>query len=148
MMRHFRNITVKEISTLTCDSCGEQATLGDYTFHEFISISHTCGLGSIYGDGKQLSIDLCQQCFFGMCGDILTVIGPTYESSERLENHTRLRLAARDILLAKKITNKEEETIALKRVNVLWDAQHISAETNELYQLMDLVFTYQGISRD
>ena len=61
---------------------------------------------------------------------------------------TSLRLAARDILLAKKITNKEEETIALKRVNVLWDAQLISAEPNELYQLMDVVFTYQGISRD
>jgi len=46
------------------------------------------------------------------------------------------------------VHNKEEESIALKRVNVLWDAQQISAEPNELYQLMDLVFTYQGVSRD
>lgn len=54
----------------------------DYTFHEFITVNHHCGFSSMHGDGKELSIDLCQQCFFGMCGDILTVIGPTYESSE------------------------------------------------------------------
>ena len=148
MMKHYKNITVKEVSTLTCDSCGEQATQGDNTFHEFITVNHRCGFGSMHGDGKQLSIDLCQQCFFGMCGDILTVRGPTYERYERLDEHTKLRLAAQDILLAKKITNKAEEAVALKRVNVLWDAQHISAEPNELYQLMDLVFAYQGISRD
>jgi hypothetical protein len=55
------------------------------------------------------------------------------------------RLVAKDILLAKKVTSKEEEAIVLKRVALLWNAQHISAETNELYQLMDLIFIYKGI---
>jgi hypothetical protein len=54
-------------------------------------------------------------------------------------------LAAKDILLASKITNKEEVAIVLKSVELLWNAQHISAETNELYQLMDFIFIYKGI---
>jgi len=78
----------------------------------------------------------------------ITITEPAYGSDEVLDDNTMSRLAARNILLANKITNKEEETIALKRVNELWDAQHISAKPNELYQLIDLIFTYQGISRD
>ena len=159
-MKHFKEITVKEVSLLICDGCSEKVEPSDYTFHEFISVSHSCGYGSIHGDGKQFSIDLCQQCFADMCDDSLTITEPTYEDDEELDENTMSRLAARNILLAKKIhkneenhqkekiTNKEEEAIVLKRVNMLWDAQHISAEPNELYQLMDLVFAYQGISRD
>ena len=147
-MKHFKEITVKEVSLLICDGCSEKAEPSDYTFHEFISVSHSCGYGSIHGDGKQFSIDLCQQCFADMCDDSLTITEPTYEDDEELDENTMSRLAARNILLAKKITNKEEEAIVLKRVNMLWDAQHISAEPNELYQLMDLVFAYQGIIRD
>jgi len=146
-MKHFKETTVKEISLLICDGCSEKVKPSDYTFHEFISISHSCGYGSIHGDGKQFTIDLCQQCFADMCDDSLTITEPTYEDGEELDDNTMSRLAARDILLSKKITNKEEEAIVLKRVNLLWDAQHISAETNEMYQLMDLVFAYQGISR-
>jgi hypothetical protein len=148
MMKEFKNITVKEISLLICDGCSEKASPSDYTFHEFTSVSHSCGYGSIHGDGKQFTIDLCQQCFADMCDDSLTITEPTYERGDELDDNTMSRLAAKEILLAKKITNKEEESIALKRVNLLWDAQHISAEPNELYQLMDLVFAYQGVSRD
>jgi|TARA_R110002167_G_C12705808_1_gene654489 hypothetical protein len=147
-MKHFKETTVKEISLLICDGCSEKAEQSDYTFHEFISISHSCGYGSIHGDGKQFTIDLCQQCFADMCDDSLTITEPTYEDGEELDDNTMSRLAARDILFSKKITNKEEEAIVLKRVNLLWDAQHISAETNEMHLLMDLVFAYQGINRD
>jgi len=148
MMKEFKNITIKEISLLICDGCSEKAAPSDYTFHEFISVSHSCGYGSIHGDGKQFSIDLCQQCFADMCDDSLTITEPTYEDDEELDENTMSRIAARNILLAKKITNKEEEAIVLKRVNMLWDAQHISAEPNELCQLLDLINVYQGISRD
>ncbi|MEY8251852.1 MAG: hypothetical protein RPR91_05670 [Colwellia sp.] len=51
-------------------------------------------------------------------------------------------------MLVKKITNKEEKAIVLKRVNMLWGAQQISAENNELYQLMDFINVYKGTSRD
>jgi hypothetical protein len=73
-MKTFKTITTKELTTLICDSCGLQASIdGDYEFHEFISIAHLCGYDSVHGDGKQIDIDLCQQCFSDMCGDTLRV---------------------------------------------------------------------------
>lgn len=170
MMKHFKNITIKEVSKLTCDGCGEQATPSDFTFQEFISINQRCGYGSIHGDGNQFSIDLCQQCFADMCGDSLTVIEPNdekHEDKEVLEYHnifeaisqskkeasclkydSDLRIAARDILSANKITNQGELTVALKRVEQLWDAQYHSVEGNELHQLADLICDYEGKSWD
>jgi antitoxin CcdA len=85
MMKNFKNITIKEIPKIICDCCGEQATPSDYTFHEFISINQRCGYGSIHGDGNQLSIDLCQNCFANMCGDNLTVTEPNNEMHEDIE---------------------------------------------------------------
>lgn len=81
-MKNFKNITIKEIIKLTCDSCGEQATPSDYIFHEFITINKRCGYGSIHGDGSQLNIDLCQQCFADICGDSLKIIKPNNEKYE------------------------------------------------------------------
>jgi hypothetical protein len=53
-------------------------------------IERRCGYGAIHGDGKQLSIDLCQHCFAGMCGDTLRVTDPldnqsTDSSEETIE---------------------------------------------------------------
>ena len=73
-MKIFEDKVVKVISELICDGCGEQASPSDSEFHEFISVSHKCGYGSIHGDGNQFNIDLCQQCFADMCGDSLTII--------------------------------------------------------------------------
>ena len=72
-MKHFKKIQVNELVSLACDTCGQQATKGEYEFFEFISIHHQCSYGSIHGDGNQVSIDLCQQCFADMCGDALSV---------------------------------------------------------------------------
>jgi hypothetical protein len=74
MIKAFKTITRQEITTLVCDGCGLETSAGcDYEFQEFISISNQCGYGSIHGDGKQIDIDLCQQCFADMCGDMLRV---------------------------------------------------------------------------
>lgn len=170
-MRAFKTVTTQELTTVVCDGCGLQASVdGDYEFHEFISIEHHCGYGSIHGDGKQIGIDLCQQCFADMCGDTLRVteernnIAKDNESSEmnqleynnifdvicqskakalQFKNRCDLRLAARDILLKNKIADNSELTVALKRVEQLWDAQYLSAEGNELYQLADLICAYE-----
>lgn len=73
-MRNFKTVTTQLLTGVVCDGCGLQAsTDGDYEFHEFISVNQRCGYGSIHGDGKHLSIDLCQQCFADMCGDMLRV---------------------------------------------------------------------------
>jgi hypothetical protein len=172
-MKTFKTVTTQELAAVVCDGCGLQASAeGDYEFHEFISIAHHCGYGSIHGDGKQIGIDLCQQCFADMCGDSLrrvddNAISNATEDNEinvsskleysnifeaicrsksealELKNESDLRLAARDILSNKTIENKNELTIALKRVEQLWDAQYQSAEGNKLHQLADLITTYE-----
>jgi hypothetical protein len=170
-MRTFKTVATQELTAVVCDSCGLQASAeGDYEFHEFLSIEHHCGYSSIHGDGKQIGIDLCQQCFADMCGDTLRVTDESNttaennESSEtnpleysnifdviclsktmahQLKESGGLRFAARNILLKNKIADNNELTVALKRVEQLWDAQYQSAEGNELHQLADLICTYE-----
>jgi hypothetical protein len=132
-MKNFEDKVVKVISRLTCDSCGEEASSDDSEFHEFISVNHRCGYGSIHGDGNQFSIDLCQQCFADMCGDSLTVtehsddknndkleyhnifdaIAQTKEQASNLKHESNLRITARDILLANEISNNRGLNAAL-----------------------------------
>jgi hypothetical protein len=170
-MKTFKTVATQELTAMVCDGCGLQASAGsDYDFHEFISIAHHCGYSSIHGDGKQINIDFCQQCFADMCGDTLRVTDESNtpaennESSEtnpleysnifdvicqskakaiQLKGKCDVRLAARDILLKNKITDNHELTVALKRVEQLWDAQYQSAEDNELHQLADLICAYE-----
>lgn len=85
MMKNFKNIVIKEVSKITCNVCGQQATPNDYAYHEFISVNQHCGYGSIHGDGNQFSIDLCQQCFANMCGDSLTVVEHNNDKDEDIE---------------------------------------------------------------
>jgi hypothetical protein len=169
-MKTFKNITVKKIETIICDGCGLQANAeSGYEFHEFISIEHHCGYSSIHGDGKYISIDLCQQCFADMCGNslrvvdknkienfdgncetdqleynnIFDVITKSKTGASQLKNDCDIRLAARDILTKNKVNNDKELAISLKRVEQLWDAQYQSAEGNELHQLADLICAYE-----
>jgi hypothetical protein len=170
-MKTFKTVTTQELTAMVCDGCGLQASAGsDYDFHEFISIAHHCGYSSIHGDGKRIGIDLCQQCFADMCGDTLRVTDESNtpaennESSEtnpleysnvfdvicqskakaiQLKGKCDVRLAVRDILSKNKIIDNHELTVALKRVEQLWDAQYESAEGNELHQLADLICAYE-----
>lgn len=170
-MRTFKTVTTQELTTVVCDGCGLQASAdGDYDFHEFISIVHHCGYGSIHGDGKQIEIDLCQQCFADMCGNTLRITDKSNGTIEDNEGHDTstleysnifdvicqskgkalqlkescdLRLAARDILSKNKVADNNELTIALRRVEQLWNAQYQSAEGNEFHQLADLICAYE-----
>jgi hypothetical protein len=60
----YRQVKVEEPATIKCDRCGHctENTPTSFEFGEYISIDHTCGYGSIIGDGTRLQIDLCQQC--------------------------------------------------------------------------------------
>lgn len=171
MMKTFKTITTQELITLVCDSCGLKANAeSDYGFHEFISIEHHCGYGTIHSDGNQINIDLCQQCFEQKCGDSFRVADKSVDTVEvqknseinrleynnifeaitkskheayQLKENCDLILAARDILSKDIIANNNELTVALKRVEQLWDAQYQSAEGNELHQLADLICSYE-----
>jgi hypothetical protein len=170
-MKTFKTITTQELTILVCNSCGLKAnTESDYEFHEFICIEHHCGYSSIHGDGKQIDIDLCQQCFSDICADtlrvtdkmnspvqdsefseinrlnynnIFEVITKSKQEAYQLKENCNLRLAARDILSKDIIANNNDLTVALKRVEQLWDAQYQSAEGNELHQLADLICSYE-----
>ena len=58
------------------------------------------------------------------------------------------RIDVKDILSANKIINKDELAVALKRLDRLWDAQHLSTCGSELYQLAELISAYEGKSWD
>ena len=47
---------------IRCDRCGRLLEHGDSEFHEFFSIDVKAGYGSIFGDGNEVQIDLCQYC--------------------------------------------------------------------------------------
>jgi hypothetical protein len=139
-MKTFKTVTTQKITALVCDGCGLQVNAGDYAFHEFISVNQRCGYGSIHGDGKQINTDLCQQCFADMCGDALRV---TEETDSCIDNNSDLNVVVKNILSKNKIANKNELTLALQRVEQLWDAQHLSAEGNELHQLADIICAHE-----
>jgi hypothetical protein len=168
-MKTFKTVTMQKVTTLVCDGCGLEVNAdGGYEFQEFISINHDCGYGSIHGDGNQIDIDLCQQCFADMCGDVLTVIAPldnqstdsledtleynnifqaitqSKQKANELKQQSDTRISARDILSSNSISSQEELQIALKRVEELWDAQYRSAEGNELHKLADLICAYEN----
>lgn len=49
---------------ITCDNnCGRTADFDSLEAQEFIQIRHTCGYGSVIGDGSKVSLDLCDTCF-------------------------------------------------------------------------------------
>jgi hypothetical protein len=83
-VEHEKHIAVshQEVCELIFDGCGLQAYAdNDFEFSEFISISHQYSYGSIHGYGKQITMDICQYCFAGMCGDVLTLIDPVDNQS-------------------------------------------------------------------
>jgi hypothetical protein len=54
--------TVLEVAGCTCDRCGRHMTADDLDWYERVSLAYRGGFGSIFGDGCEISIDLCQQC--------------------------------------------------------------------------------------
>ena len=72
-MKKFEEITVKSVSALICDCCGRESIVGinDYEVHEFVSLDFVGGYQSIFGDGKHVSLDICQYCLKDKLGSWL-----------------------------------------------------------------------------
>mgnify|MGYP003631842253 FL=1 len=132
-MKTFKTVTTQKITALVCDGCGLEAKADDYEFHEFISVNQRCCYGSIHVDGNNIEADLCQQCFADMCGEMLRVI----------DDNSELNLVVKNILSKNKIADKNELTLALQRVEQLWNSQYLSAEGNELHQLADIIRAHE-----
>lgn len=167
-MKKYKPVIQQELTELICDGCGLEAHVHEgYEFSEFISIELKCGYGSIHGDGKHLSIDLCQHCFANMFGDTLKIsdfldektsssnvgkleyqnifqaITRSKHEANELKQGSDNRITAREILSTNQISNPKEFQAALKHVEQLWDAQYLSSEGNELHQLADLICAYE-----
>lgn len=71
-MKHYEPITrtENEIIAITCDACGryfqDQAEL-----QAFVHIAKTGSYGNIFGDGVEISCDLCQHCLKERLGDAI-----------------------------------------------------------------------------
>ena len=76
-MKKFREKVVQEISSYVCDRCGREADADDIQAaeaEEFVSIERVGGYGSIFGDGNQISVDICQHCLKEVLGEWLRIV--------------------------------------------------------------------------
>lgn len=66
-------VTDQELVALECNRCKKRATPEDVIeWQEFMSWSNTGGYGSVWGDGSQVSVDLCQQCAYDLFSEFAT----------------------------------------------------------------------------
>jgi hypothetical protein len=74
-----RNQVIKEVAACTCDRCGRRMTpdaAQPYEWAEKLSIAFRGGYGSVFGDGNDVSIDLCQHCVRDTLGEWLRIEPP------------------------------------------------------------------------
>ncbi|MDC8785988.1 hypothetical protein [Roseateles koreensis] len=82
------------VKQFRCDRCDLLAELGEAEFQEFVSIDLKAGYGSIFGDGNDVQIDLCQHCLKTSLGPWLRVSN-TATRQALLEDRLRRFDAAR-----------------------------------------------------
>lgn len=63
-------------SQIRCDRCGLLAANGEVEFYEMTCIDFKAGYGSIFGDGSNVQVDLCQHCLRFTLERWLRVIEP------------------------------------------------------------------------
>lgn len=61
---------------IRCDRCGLLSELGDAEFQEMVCIDLKAGYGSIFGDGNDVQVDLCQHCLKATLGPWLRITEP------------------------------------------------------------------------
>jgi hypothetical protein len=77
-MLEYRKKVVQDVATCICDRCQRCMTPDnpDSGFPEKLSIAYRGGFGSIFGDGCDISIDLCPQCVKETLGAWLRISEP------------------------------------------------------------------------
>lgn len=61
------------VKQICCDCCGRLADVSEFEFQEFVSIDLKAGYTSIFGDGCDVQLDLCQHCLKASLGAWLRV---------------------------------------------------------------------------
>jgi len=77
-MLEYQDKVVQEVAACTCDRCQKRMTPddGDLEWYERVSLSYQGGYASVFGDGSQISLDLCQQCVRETLGAWLRITPP------------------------------------------------------------------------
>jgi hypothetical protein len=71
--QEYRARTVYDLIACRCNRCGRRLSIDDSDWHERLSLSWRGGFESIFGDGNEISIDLCQECVKETLGPWLQV---------------------------------------------------------------------------
>ena len=75
-MRRYEIVDVpqRQLVERTCSICGLDLLSNELEGQEAVFVSFVGGYGSIFGDGREVSIDICQHCFMEKLGKYCTVI--------------------------------------------------------------------------
>jgi hypothetical protein len=75
-MRRYDIVEVKErrLTGCRCDICDKDLLSDDMEGQEAFSFNAIGGYTSVFGDGAEISIDLCQHCFKDKLGNYCTII--------------------------------------------------------------------------
>lgn len=75
-MRKYELVEVKErqLTEWTCSVCGRDLLEDDMEKQEVFSFSQVCGYTSVFGDGNEIYIDICQHCMKERLGEFCTVL--------------------------------------------------------------------------
>jgi hypothetical protein len=74
---------------IRCDRCGRQALLGDLAFEEMLCINLKAGYASVFGDGNDVQVDLCQHCLKAVLGPWLRIGEPSSGSESTVDRLSR-----------------------------------------------------------
>ncbi|MCL4470106.1 MAG: hypothetical protein M1547_02990 [Gammaproteobacteria bacterium] len=81
-MLRFEAVATEQAVAAVCDRCGRemQKDAFDGEWQEKISIDFRSAYGSVFGDGNDIALDLCQHCF-------KDTLGPWVRVTEQVSAH-------------------------------------------------------------
>lgn len=64
LIKKKKTIEQEEVTAIECDICGRiDENKYEDEFGEYIHIDHACGYDTIFNDGDEIILDICQHCF-------------------------------------------------------------------------------------
>lgn len=75
-MRKYGIVEVKQRKLIeyTCSICERDLLEDQLEGQEVFEFNQSCGYGSVFGDGAEVYIDLCQHCFKEHLGEYCTIL--------------------------------------------------------------------------
>lgn len=71
-MKTYTPVAVNQVDCLICDRCKTPYTCR-VEMGEFLCIDTQAGYASVFGDGNQVQLDLCQYCQMEVLGDWIRI---------------------------------------------------------------------------